>query len=62
MASKKYPKAFLRSAYTSYKFQSVLKKWQLKAPISCPTEIQGVAGQLNFGSPTPSTMRYRALC
>lgn len=39
MASKKYPKAVLRCAYTSYKFQSVLKKWQLKAPIPCPTEI-----------------------
>lgn len=62
MASKKYPKAVLRCAYTSYKFPSVLKKWQLEAPIPCPTEIQGVDRQLNYGSPTPNIMRKRALC
>lgn len=53
MASKKYPKAVLRCAYTSYKFQSVLKKWQLKAPIPCPTEIQGVDRPVELWFPYP---------
>lgn len=53
MASKKYPKAVLRCAYTSYKFQSVLKKWQLKAPIPCPTEIQGVDQPVELWFPYP---------
>lgn len=35
---KKYPKAVLRCANTSYKFPSVFKKLQLEAPIPCPRE------------------------
>jgi hypothetical protein len=42
MASKKYPKAVLRCAYTAYIYPSILKKWQDEAPIPCPTEIHGV--------------------
>lgn len=36
MASKKYPKAVLRCAYTSYKFQSVLKKVAAESTYSLP--------------------------
>ena len=42
LSAKKFPKVVLRSAYTAYTFPTKLSVWQGKAPIQCPTKIQGI--------------------
>ena len=32
----------MHSAYTALTISSILRNWQLEAPIQCPTDIQGV--------------------